>query len=675
MNGSVTAEIVVTSFHPSPIGGGITVGRDTDGELHTVLTPLAVLARDPEPGESWRVTGYMRSGDRGPLLQASVALPLLPTGGTLVRFLATNRTIRGVGWKTARYLFETFGERLYDVLVAGDANTLAKVVGVDRAAEIVQGFGMLADEVEVLRWLDRYGVSPRTAAAAVSIWGRGAIDRISADPYALALLESWEAVDTRALRLGLSPGDPRRLLGAAEESFSRRYRVCETAVSEATIKVELQRLLEPDACGTPGEILQQAVAAGRAIRTRDGFYQSRAAWFMEREVERVIAERLATSVEGPSAAAMRSAIAALEAEVGYQLGRRQREAVYMAVSSSVSILCGGAGTGKTTTVRAVLGASSAAGLTPQDHVQAALAGRAAKRIAEATGRPAMTIARLLRNLDVGKDVPRHGLLCLDEASMIDLPTVYRLLTTLPRDVAILFIGDPAQLPPIGPGLPFHRMVESAVIPLVELDVTHRQASETGIPQVAGAVREGRFPRLPSFDPARPEERGVFLQAAETGGLATAAMKVFEAMVGDAPAAEHAEVLHVADVQILCAAKSGPDGSRAINDRIESRWMAHQRPVHDWGLSVGSKILWLKNDYAKAPMRSEDGEPMKDSATSDLICAGFMNGSLGVVRRPTTSGAWVRLDDGAEDEITRADLEKVTRGWGDLGPQGTRFELS
>lgn len=91
-------------------------------------------------------------------------------------------------------------------------------------------------------------------------------------------------------------------------------------------------------------------------------------------------------------------------------------------------------------------------------------------------------------------------------------------------------------------------------------------------------------------------------------------------------------------------------------------MGKQPNVEDWGLSVGSKIMWLKNDYSKAPQLDAEGKPVALSTTGDPICAGFMNGSLEVVMKPHPKGAIVRFDDGAEDVITTADLEKLTHGW-------------
>lgn len=146
----VTAEITLTSFHPSSVGGGVLIGRDAKAVLRRAILSPHVAPRNPEDGETWRVTGVEEAHQiYGPQIQALVALPLLPSGRTIVRYLATNRRFAGIGWKTAGRLWDALGERLYDALAGKDLPLLADVIGPDRAVEVVQGFGLLAEEVEV----------------------------------------------------------------------------------------------------------------------------------------------------------------------------------------------------------------------------------------------------------------------------------------------------------------------------------------------------------------------------------------------------------------------------------------------------------------------------------------------------------------------------------------------
>ncbi|UZD70989.1 ATP-dependent RecD-like DNA helicase [Brucella sp. JSBI001] len=597
-----------------------------------------------------------------------MALPLVTKGRAIIRHLATDKRFVGIGWATAEKVWERFGETIYSIIRDRDLKAVADVVGADRAIAIVDGFGMLAEEVEIFRWLDRYGVSPRVAGAAARLWGLGAIDRIKADPFTMTLLEPWKDVDARALRLGVALDDPRRLTAAVEEALAIRFRTGNMASPSPVLKPLVKRLLAPWS-GDPASAIDLALASSRVVSPTPDLLQSRACRFMEEEVARQVSERVGREVPAFDGKLVVDAIAKVEEEIGYALTDAQREAVYMATSCGICVISGGAGTGKTTVVRAILAALEAvrdslpaSQRQGVEHLQVALAGRAVRRISEATGRPASTLSRLVHDIENAGRRVQSGTVIFDESSMLDTPSIYRVLAQLPIEVNLIFIGDPGQLPPIGPGLPFHTMVKATRIPSVTLDVVHRQDDATGIPAVASAVRSGKSVALRRFDPNVALSPGVYLFPATKEDVAARTLAAFRAMCGRVPAYGRTAALHDMDVQILTQVKNGPAGSKELNRAIEIEYMARQANVEDWGLSVGSKIMWLKNDYSKAPQLDADGSPLLDKVTGEPVCSGFMNGSLGVVTKPHPKGAWVRFDDGAEDAVTAADLEKVTHGW-------------
>jgi exodeoxyribonuclease V alpha subunit len=361
---------------------------------------------------------------------------------------------------------------------------------------------------------------------------------------------------------------------------------------------------------------------------------------MERFVERALSERLARS--GGATSESIGLLGAIE-RAGAGLNERQRQAVQMALSSSVSVLCGSAGTGKTTTLRAILAAARAGFGADYTVYQVALAGRAAKRMAEATGAEAVTVYRFLRDERLRQRRAELGLLIVDEASMLDLPAVYSLLRAIPASTNLLFVGDPSQLPPIGPGLVFHRMVASRRIPRVELTAIHRHAANSGIPLVGAAIRGGRFPRLPTYDLNEPEQPGVFIHRAESDHVATATVRVLEALAG----APLATGVRQRDIQILCATRRGPAGAVALNEMIERKHIAGGARNARWGLAIGSKILWAVNDHHRG---------------SRAAPRSLLNGTLGIVAEVNDEGLVVHFDDGTSDVLRREDLTKVERGW-------------
>ncbi len=343
---------IVTSFHAGPYGGGVAVVWDEADRTLRAVVPRGVLPRSPEAGERWRFTGETRvDPEHGEGLHCRVALPLLPKGRGIVRLLAESKRFPGVGWRTAERLWDALGEKLYDALRGREHERLATVAGSERAGVLIAGFGMLSDEVEVLRRLDGHGVDGRTAATAASIWGAGAATRIEADPYALALLEPWETVDGRALRMGVHPCDGRRLSAAVDEACAMRWRGHHTATGRAALVRAVGGALRGFPARLAAQAVERAIATGRLLPAPAGdFWQSRAAHLMEREVEGQLRDRLSREAFQLHPTAVADAIRRTEGVNGYPLSLRQREAVHMALSSPLGVVCGAAGTGKTTVV-------------------------------------------------------------------------------------------------------------------------------------------------------------------------------------------------------------------------------------------------------------------------------------------------------------------------------------
>lgn len=614
-------------------------------------------------------------------------------GDAIVRYLADNPSFPGVGYRTALRLRNALGlDGLYKALQERNHQVLAVAVGPQLAAVIVNAVDLLSDEISTLSALERAGVDGATAGLAFGVWGTAAPSYLEAQPYALRLLLPWSSVDERALRMGVLPDDERRLFALVEEALARILKRGHTGATREQVCNTFQQLARSVTPVQTIAAVQRAIDSGRCLMHSSGLIQSRGVSWMEREIERVLVER----AEMPQLAAdpelARAAIRETEVDLERKLTTRQCEATQMVLAHRVSALAGGAGTGKTTALHAIARARLAtqANLGSKQAeddriVLAAVAGRAARRMAQATGLPALTIARLIRDLENDRRDLRGSLLVIDESSMLDLPTAYQLLCRLPVDCDLLFVGDPAQLPPIGPGQVFSSILAGSRIPRVELDLVQRQRTGTGIPAVAQAIREGRMPELPSFDPADPDREGVFVLPTNRShkAIAEATLKTFGSMAGPIPERGRAQALIDRDVQVLCATKSGQAGTKAINEEIEDTYMSRQVLAPGWGLSVGSKVLWLKNDYDKAPVRGADGKVKVDERTGRPETLGLMNGCLGVVRRhsdgrDTDSGApgsWIEFEDGSSDWIYEADLQKMTNGWAVTvhKAQGSAFE--
>jgi len=290
------------------------------------------------------------------------------------------------------------------------------------------------------------------------------------------------------------------------------------------------------------------------------------------------------------------------------------------------LLAGYAGSGKTTVLAGICDAAEKMG---RHCYLMALSGRAAQRMSEATGRAATTIARFLSRR-VGKVQPglgAHEIVVIDEASMLDLPTLWRILRRIGR-ASLVLVGDPAQLPPIGFGLTFHSLLQCSALPSVTLDRVLRQRVGTGIPMIAEAARHGTLPNLPPFDAAQP---GVFFVDAKPGDAIAALLQTGRQMGATGATPD--------DMQIISPVRRGPAGIDAINQHLHGLRCAAGGHTHEEVLNLGlcpdDPIIWTKND----PVRN------------------LTNGSMGRVLSVFQSGLVARLD---EQEITlqERDLKNV-----------------
>ncbi|MBK3735255.1 AAA family ATPase [Azospirillum brasilense] len=344
---------------------------------------------------------------------------------------------------------------------------------------------------------------------------------------------------------------------------------------------------------------------------------------MERYVEDDIAQRIAGGSTGnlfsgdiPDVA-LNAFLDKFETEERYTLTAEQREGVRMALRSPVSVLCGGAGVGKTSVLKAIHGASERYGRVV---VQAALAGRAAQRMVEATKRDACTVAMMLKRVESGDlELGAGTLLVVDEASMLDLPSAYKILRAMEAGCRLLLVGDPYQLPPIGFGLFFHIIAASPNVPRVELTRIHRQTEDTGIPTTAAAIRAGAPPQTAEFT---GRARGVSFVPCRPEHLMEALEDVLGALGGSN------------DKRILSPLRRGPTGSQAINAHFHGL-LARGRPaLPHHAIAKGEPVIWTANDR-------------------DL---GLANGTLGRVTAIASDDDWtceVLFDDGARRRVVGA----------------------
>jgi exodeoxyribonuclease V alpha subunit len=601
-------------------------------------------------GQWWRVSGESSRYDRDingyrvtewQIVAQDVSLLQL-SGEHIVSFMAESEEFQGIGLVKARKLWDTFGESLYGFLDQGDATTLAEVLGEDRAKQVVSAWAINGD-TRTFQWLQKNGFEVAVGRKVVSYFGMEAREKLEEDPYRLlSFCATWAQVDKFArAHFAVEEVDPRRLQGAVEEALYRVFEDGHTRIPIPALVSRLESVLDGPCKEMAREALASGLSNGSFIIGANGNVHPIGAWIMEATVARALLARLTVANNLPllHPAHVDAVVAAYEGGEGITLNDEQRLAIHTSAANALSLIVGGAGVGKTTVLKALYKVYDE---TRTRIFQVALAGRAAKRMLEATGRPASTIASFLKTVKED-DLAGRCVLVVDEASMVDIITMSRLCEMLPAHVRIVLAGDTGQLMPVGPGLVLHALARVASIPKVELKVVKRYGG--GIALAAQAVRDGIWPELAS-DATAP-----------IAFLTCAAPAIADLVVG----------LYADDVentQILSARKNSLDGTKAINTLCQSRFTRHGRPL----------LVYLDEFQSMAGTGFYLGDQLL--CNRNLWDWGLQNGSLGRLveiedtpRLLTNSEGleighaigWVLWDDGERRPILESMLDDFELG--------------
>ena len=432
-------------------------------------------------------------------------------------------------------------------------------------------------DTATLHWLQNAGFDVKLGQKLIGFYKKETVAKIEEDPYRLLAFEgSWDKVDALALnKFDVKEDDPRRLQGAVEEVLYQLFDKGHTAASMLSVEKRLKRLLGSTRPGKElikliSNCLDSGFTNGAYTIGPTGLLHAVGPMFMESYVAEFFANRVAKKKTAILPSHVVDAILnEHELEQSVLLSTEQRQAIHLANQHGLAVITGGAGTGKTTVLQALYKVYDAASL---DVIQMALSGKASMRMAEATGRAARTISSWLKAETSDNPVSRPSslttplnlkkrVLVIDEASMLDIMTMYSLCRTVGQDGRVVVIGDPSQLMPVGPGLVLHELAKTQGIPVVHLKTVKRYGGL--IAQVADAVRNGRWLDLPTS--ANAELSFIPAESAVAAGVAIS-------LYDKDPE----------NTQILNARRGGLDGVITINAQCQQRYTSHCPKAEYWG---------------------------------------------------------------------------------------------
>jgi exodeoxyribonuclease V alpha subunit len=295
--------------------------------------------------------------------------------------------------------------------------------------------------------------------------------------------------------------------------------------------------------------------------------------------------------------------AILVRRMAVRLCEAQMAVVISALRQRVVIITGGPGTGKTTLVRALAAVFDAIGCSC---VLAAPTGRAARRMSEVTGRPAVTLHKLLGfnpaegQFQRDQDDPLETrAVIVDEASMVDLVLMSHLIKALPYDSRLILVGDVFQLPSVGPGMVLADLIASRMIPSFELGEVFRQAAQSPIIANAHQVRRGQLPALEPSALDTPLREFTFFEENDPEKLSQIILRLCDTVIPQQLALDG-----VRDVQVLTPVHKGPLGTLELNRRLQAALNPNAAQVNNYHL--GDKVMHLRNNYPKEVFNGEIG---------------------------------------------------------------------
>jgi len=571
---------------------------------------------------------------------------LRPSGELLARWIAGN--IEGVGDVKASRLVRQFPDLDQRVREA-DVEALSSVAGVSvETAHLIIKKWPSESFYAALEWLQKSKLPLSLAQSLARVYD-DPVQTISEDPLILtAFGVSFKDTLKLIKRTRLDIPESRILAAVAEQVAVRFcFETGSTVVPEDYLVSGSASICEMIDLN-PAGVTDAALKHGALLKVGNG-YQSLGAAIQERTVGRFLnkcSERpqgsgslLAGWEKDLTDERIGSVLESFEGTLPFNMTAEQREAAIGAVKSPISIISGGAGTGKTTILLAILAIYDQ--LSPGlAKYQVALSGRAAQRMAESTGRNAQTIAKFISDQigDEKPDVEEHVLLVIDEASMVDLISAYKVVGILPYATRIILLGDVSQLPPVGGGLVFHAAMDSR-LPVFELTQVKRQGEQSGIHRLATAVRKSEMDRA--------------LLNSASGDTRYIPDSSHEALLK-----EYVKANNPADCIVLTPVRKGPLGVTEINKLIQAQYdefqpqeLCYKDPGMEWipwitssgtKLRLGDRIMVTRNDY-DADIRNGDLGEITD------VYDAPQDGAYGVM---SIDGKFVDITD---ETITSIDL--------------------
>ncbi|MDP6962990.1 MAG: ATP-dependent RecD-like DNA helicase [Planctomycetota bacterium] len=603
---SLEGEVLSVIFQSEDSGFAV-ISLKSDNDVVTVAGEFAPV----NGGEYLKLHG--KWGDHpkyGKQFKASWSEKTSPTTLDGLKKYLSSGAFEGVGPDMASRIVNHFGDSTLKALEGG-SKTLQAVdgIGPKRAATLADLFKEGRDRHRVMAEMRGFGLSASQSTALYEMFGADAINKIQSDPYGLVWWVrgiGFTTADRIAIQIGIEEDSAVRAAGICSHLLHEAKSEGHCCLPQNIVIDSLERsgLSEASIVGGVKSAIENHRVILEAASGDDGEPYFYLPDLLDCEISIAGDIKRLQSCENKlrvSASDIESAIRQTE----FPPDDSQRRALEMALTERFSVITGGPGTGKTTTMRLLLEVLHTAGV--QNILLASPTGRAAKRLAEATGHEASTIHRLLKfdpisgQFAMNRDDPLDAdYVIIDEVSMMDLKLCASLLRAMPDSAQVLLVGDADQLPSVGAGAILRDFVAANCVATSRLERIHRQGQGSGIVEAAHAVLNGEIPSTVT------SENGIgdfFVSFQEDNAVATDVLqRVVTERIPDKYGIDTDN-----DLLVLSPMYRGGFGVNELNDRLSHALNPKGNgPTWARGLRVGDKVMVTRNDYEREIFNGDTG---------------------------------------------------------------------
>lgn len=604
---------------------GYTVIEISDGDDY--ITAVGIMPQ-AGVGDTVKLTGtYINHRNYGKQFSVQICEVCRPTeSADILRYLSSG-AIKGIGSATAQRLVKEFGEATLDVMEnQPERVAMLKGISKSKAEDFSKQLKTNTGVRTLMLYLGEYGISNTSSVKIYNMLGPNCVERIKENPYILCQGDygvSFESADFIAKKEKLEPDSNVRIRAGITYVLKHNERNGHTCLPKEKLLSVASEFLGLDKLCV-GECMEEMIFDRSIIS--DKITETEFLYTPQLHLsEMYISSRIKMMLQFPADRIynIEKEIEICEKNDGISYADLQKEAITSALTQGMLVLTGGPGTGKTTTLNAIIKILKSKGKTV---LLSAPTGRAAQRISELTGDEAKTLHRMLEVSWDKQDNPvfnkneRNQLKCdaliVDEVSMVDTYIFESLMRALPIGCRLILVGDSDQLPSVGPGNILSDLTESGIVPVVRLNEIFRQAQQSLIVTNAHKIVNGEMPVLNSSD-----KDFFFLHRNNKSDVANVIIDLCTKRLPNAYGYSAFE-----NIQVLAPSKKGELGTAELNHKLQSALNPKfddkaEVTIGSKTFRVGDKVMQIKNNY-DILWYKENGETGE----------GIFNGDIGIIER-------------------------------------------